>query len=125
PHDRGRWRAPGFPTRALHARHRLVSAGRAVGRHRRAGSHADAVRQDRGAGRSYQPPRRRAARVSRPTDYYALLGVARDAGEADIKKAYRRLATQYHPARVAAGAKAAAAETFKETTEASEVLRRP
>src|SRR5207247_6072926 len=58
-------------------------------------------------------------------DYYALLGVARDAGEADIKKAYRRLAMQYHPDRVAAAEKTAAEEKFKEITEAYEVLRDP
>jgi molecular chaperone DnaJ len=53
-------------------------------------------------------------------DYYAVLGVARDAGEADIKKAYRKLAMQYHPDRN--NGDKAAEETFKQITEAYEVL---
>ena len=58
-------------------------------------------------------------------DYYALLGVARDANEAEVKKAYRRLAMQHHPDRVAAAEKDAAEAKFKEITEAYEVLRDP
>jgi molecular chaperone DnaJ len=63
--------------------------------------------------------------MSRATEYYALLGVARDAAEAEIKKAYRRLAMQYHPDRVGPEEKVAAEEKFKEITEAYEVLRDP
>src|SRR5207245_7282618 len=83
------------------------------------------VRQDRRAARPLQPGRRRAARLSQPADYYALLGVARDAGEAEIKKAYLSLAMKHHPDRVAAAEKTAAEEKFKEITEAYEVLRDP
>src|SRR5438046_4791497 len=63
--------------------------------------------------------------MSRPSDYYALLGVARDAGEAEIKKAYRGVAMEHHPDRVAAEEKTAAEEKFKQITEAYEVLRDP
>jgi molecular chaperone DnaJ len=34
-----------------------------------------------------------------PRDYYEILGVARNAGEAELKKAYRQLAMQFHPDR--------------------------
>jgi molecular chaperone DnaJ len=53
-------------------------------------------------------------------DYYKILDVARDASEADIKKAYRRLAMKLHPDRNP-GDKAAE-EQFKEAKEAYEVL---
>ncbi|MHB9144130.1 MAG: molecular chaperone DnaJ [Symbiobacteriia bacterium] len=53
-------------------------------------------------------------------DYYEVLGISRDAAEADIKKAYRQLARQYHPD--VAKDNPAAAEKFKEINEAYEVL---
>lgn len=56
-------------------------------------------------------------------DYYEILSVARDADADTIKKAYRKLALQYHPDRNS-GAKDAE-ERFKEATEAYEVLRDP
>jgi molecular chaperone DnaJ len=53
-------------------------------------------------------------------DYYETLGVARNAPEAEVKKAYRRLAMKYHPDRNP-GDKSAEAK-FKEAKEAYEVL---
>lgn len=55
------------------------------------------------------------------SDYYNLLGVSKDAGPDEIKKAYRKLAIQYHPDKNQ-GSKEAE-ERFKEVTEAYEVLR--
>jgi molecular chaperone DnaJ len=52
-------------------------------------------------------------------DYYEVLGVGRDAGEAEIKKAFRRLARQVHPDVSDAPD---AEEQFKEVVEAYEVL---
>ena len=56
-------------------------------------------------------------------DYYAILGVPRDASDEDIKKAFRKLARQYHPD--VAKDKKTAEEKFKETNEAYEVLGDP
>lgn len=53
-------------------------------------------------------------------DYYEVLGVGRDAPVAEIKKAYRRLAVQYHPDRNPGDA--TAEERFKEASEAYAVL---
>ncbi len=53
-------------------------------------------------------------------DYYAILGVSKNASAEDIKKAYRQLARKYHPD-LNPGDKAAEAR-FKEITEANEVL---
>src|SRR6267143_5688122 len=52
-------------------------------------------------------------------DYYEVLSVARTCSDDDIKKAYRRLALQFHPDRNSAPE---ATERFKEATEAYQVL---
>lgn len=56
-------------------------------------------------------------------DFYATLGVSKDASETDIKKAYRKLARQYHPDQNPGDA--AAEKRFKEITEANTVLSDP
>ena len=57
-------------------------------------------------------------------DYYEILGVNRSASDADIKKAYRRLAMKYHPDRNP-GKEKEATEKFKEINEAYGVLGDP
>lgn len=52
-------------------------------------------------------------------DYYEVLGVSRDASQEDIKKAFRRLARQYHPD---VNRSPDAESRFKEINEAYEVL---
>jgi curved DNA-binding protein len=56
-------------------------------------------------------------------DYYRILGVERTASEDDIRKAFRKLARQYHPD--VAKDKKAAEDKFKEINEAYEVLSDP
>jgi len=53
-------------------------------------------------------------------DYYEVLGVQKNASKDDIKKAYRKLAIQYHPDKNPGNKEAE--EKFKEATEAYEVL---
>ena len=56
-------------------------------------------------------------------DYYEVLGVERNASADELKRAYRKLAFQYHPDRNPDDA--SAEEKFKEAAEAYEVLNNP
>lgn len=56
-------------------------------------------------------------------DYYDVLGVSRSAAEADIKKAYRKLALKYHPDKNPGDKEAE--DKFKEAAEAYDVLSNP
>lgn len=56
-------------------------------------------------------------------DYYAILGISKTASEDEIKKAYRKLALQYHPDKNPDNKEAE--EKFKEINEAHEILSDP
>ncbi|MCU0360430.1 MAG: DnaJ domain-containing protein [Bacteroidia bacterium] len=58
--------------------------------------------------------------MSKKRDYYEILGVAKNASEEDVKKAYRKLAIKYHPDKNPDDKQAE--EKFKEAAEAYEVL---
>jgi curved DNA-binding protein len=55
-------------------------------------------------------------------DYYATLGVKKDASQDEIQKAYRKLARKYHPD---VNKDSSAEARFKEIGEANEVLKDP
>ncbi len=56
------------------------------------------------------------------SDYYEILGLNKNASDADIKKAYRRLAMKYHPDRNTGNKAANAEKNFKDAKEAYEIL---
>lgn len=58
-------------------------------------------------------------------DYYAILGVPKDASQADIKKAFRKHARACHPDLAKAEDRPGAEARFKEINEAYEVLKNP
>jgi molecular chaperone DnaJ len=60
--------------------------------------------------------------MSHRKDYYRVLGVGRDASPEEVKRAFRKLAFQYHPDRNGA---AGSEERFKEINEAYQVLSDP
>lgn len=63
--------------------------------------------------------------MSRDADFYALLGVSRDATEADIRDRFRALAREAHPDRAPAERRAEAEGKFQELAEAVNVLTHP
>ncbi len=60
--------------------------------------------------------------MSTKRDYYEILGVSKDATDEEIKRAYRKLAMQYHPDKAPADKKKEYEEKFKEISEAYAVL---
>jgi len=63
--------------------------------------------------------------MPRDIDYYGLLGVARDASEAEIRERFRAMAREAHPDRAPAARKAEAEAKFQDLTEAVNVLTSP
>src|SRR4029450_1304471 len=63
--------------------------------------------------------------MAKKRDYYEVLGVAKNAAEEDIKKAYRKLAMKFHPDRNQGDDAKKAEEKFKEAKEAYEMLSDP
>ena len=60
--------------------------------------------------------------MPRDVDYYTLLGVSREASDADIRERFRTLAREAHPDRVPLKQRAEAEAKFQELAEAVNVL---
>jgi len=59
------------------------------------------------------------------SNYYEVLGLQKNASDDDIKKAYRKLASKYHPDKLSDSEKVEGEKKFKEVKEAYEVLSDP
>lgn len=136
-----RWRAKDYAAAAYAARHMInMDDGVAEAHYILAETLLidekwdDAVREakrahelDQGNG-SYREMLQRAEaalKQSKTKDYYKILGVKRGADESEIKKAYRKLALEWHPDRVPEDQKAEAQRRFQDIGEANEVLTDP
>ena len=80
--------------------------------------------RDRGSGDIQQLLQRceAALKQSKTKDYYKILGVSRSADAGEIKRAYRKLALEWHPDKVEAERKDEAVKRFQDIGEAYEVL---
>jgi len=78
--------------------------------------------------REYQQMLRKAQKelkMSQRKNYYKILGVDKQAGESEIKRAFKKQAMKCHPDKVAPEDREAAELTFKDLNEAHEVLKNP
>jgi len=64
----------------------------------------------------------RLIKMAKRKDYYKILGVTKETSTAELRKAYRKLALEWHPDKHEEEEKEAAESKFREITEAYEVL---
>lgn len=57
-----------------------------------------------------------------PTDHYSVLAVGKNAGQEDVRRAFRRKAAKSHPDKASAVQKKRATETFLHLSKAAEIL---
>ncbi len=88
---------------------------------------SSAFELDRGNG-AYRDTAQRteaALKQSKTKDYYRILGVPRSADATEIKRAYRKLALEWHPDKVPEERKEEASKKFQDIGEANDVLSDP